>query len=265
MPVQPIVSIDDGGMKRKLEKLAYKSGVTIQFICWDQLRLWTQDMMNKTAPKALKQGRATVTRDVTELFEPAETAAAFTFWKNRLAQQGSDLIQYTKRGKMRLTKQSAKYAAASQMRQIHKKARTRGGGVSRRKVNKHGNDIAFRGKLIVPKSEFNKFRREQQAKVGFLKAGWAPALEFWARKSNATAKVPSWVARQVKKVGYPGGKIDEKGNGFIEAVNAVTYANSRISQDHLVELTKAGRQRDLTNGAFKRMDDLAKRFNAGTI
>ena len=265
MPIQPIVSIDDGGMKKKLERLAAKSGVTVQFICWDQLRLWTQDVMRKTAPSKLSKGRATVDAGMTELFEPAETTAAFVFWKDRLAQQNSDVIQYTKRGKMRLTKKSAKAESASQMRRIHKASRTKRGGVSRKKVNRTTPDIAFRGKIIVPKSEFNRFKREKQKAVGNLKAGWVPALTFWARKAKATAKIPSWVMRQASKRGYPGGRIDEKGNGMIEAVNNVIYANSRISQDNIVEFTKQSRQKDLTRGAFKRMDDLAKRFNAGRI
>jgi hypothetical protein len=232
---------------------------------WDQLRLWTQDVMRKTAPTKLSKGRETVAAGMTELFEPAESAAAFISWRDRLAEQNSDVITYTKTGKMRLTNKSARATTASQMRRIHKASRTRRGGVSRKKVNRTTPDIAFRGKVIVYKSEFNKLKRELQAKVGHLKAGWVPALEFWARKSKSVAKIPIWVMRQASKKGFAGGRIDETGNGSIEAVNAVVYANSRLSQDNVVELTKQGRQRDLTKGAFKRMDSLAERFNLGRI
>jgi hypothetical protein len=264
MPIQPIVSIDDGGMKRKLASLAAKAGVTIQFVMWDQLRLWTQDVMKKTAPTAKADGLKKVAAGMSELFEPAETTAAFVFWKDRLAKQNSDVVQYTKTGKMILTKKSAKAESVSQMRKIHKAARTKGGGVSRKKVNRTTPDIAFKGKIIVYKSEYKKMKAELNRKVGHLKAGWVPALTFWAGKAKAPVKIPAYVLNQ-SKIGYAGGSIDEKGNGSIEAVNNVVYSNRRLSQDNVVELTKQGRQRDLTKGAFKRMDDLAKRFNAGRV
>jgi len=264
MPVQPIVNIDDGAIEKKLRKLAKQTGVSMQFICWDQLRLWTQSMLRKTGPQKLSQGRFTVAEGVAELFRPVETPQALEFWKQRLAKEGNSLITYTNRGKMRLNRSQVKAHSVSEMKRIHKAARTSKGGVSKRKVQRQPN-LAFDGEFLVAQSEYRKFLRMKQAQVGFLKAGWVPALEFWAQKSRAAASVPSWVQRHANKQGYPAGKIDENGNGFVAAINSVAYANRRISQDRLVEITGAARQRDLTRGAFKRMDQLADRFNAGAI
>jgi hypothetical protein len=263
MPIKPIVEVDTLAVEKKLRKFAKKAGVTVQFVAWDQLRLWTADLMRKTAPKKFSDGRLTVDAGLAELFEPMDTAGAFAFWKDRLAKQGSDLIVRTKTGKMRITNKSLKASSVGQMKTLHKASRTKRGGVSMKNIQRRQKDLAFGGKLIVAKSNYNKYRKEKRAEVGYLKAGWLPALEFWSRKANSPAKIPKFVQRHADRRGYPSGTIDDSGNGFVAATNAVAYANRRISQDHLIELTKQGRQRDLSKGAFKRMDDLVKRFNSG--
>jgi len=265
MPVEPMIEIDKGSLQKNLDRLAKKAGVTVQFVCWDQLRLWTQDMMRKTPPRKLSQGRLTISAGVAELFEPAETPIARDYWKSRLQEQGSTLVQYTKRGKMRIKATQLKVQSALQMQRIHAKARTSKGGVSLRKVLKVDPSMAFSGKLIVAQSEYNRFLRMKQKNIGNLKAGWIPALQFWSRKTNATPSIPTWVMRHAERRGYPAGKIDKDGNGFVAAVNSVIYANNRISQDRLVEITQGARQRDLVRGGFKRMADLTERFSKGAI
>jgi len=265
MPVEPMVRIDEGNVRGKLEKLAKKAGVSVGFVCEDQLRLWTADMLRKTPPEKLSEGRATVEAGVAELFRPLETQAAFEHWKERLQKQSSDLITYTKRGKMRISRQQMKAESLRQMRTIHKAARTRRGGVSKRRAIKRAGNLAFSGELPVSQANYRAFLRQKQKMIGWLKAGWLPAHEYYARRVHAASKGSAWVRRHSRPKGYPQGQINKDGNGFVAAVNAVAYANTRISQDRLVELTQGARQRDLVRGGFKRMADLTERFNKGAI
>ena len=265
MPVIPVIEIDDKKVRRKLEKLSAKSGVEIGFICEDQLRLWASDMMRKTAPKKLSQGRATVSAGIGELFQPLDNVAAFTSWLDDLQKSGTETYRKLKSGKqskMRISKKQLKAATLQNMDAFHKAHRTENGGVSLGNVNRQD---AWGGKMIAPRAVVKRFERETQEMVGFLKAGWVPAVEHYSRRTNAASKIPSWVSRHAKRVGYTAGSISKDGNGFVAAINAVAYANTRIRQDNLIGITTSTRQKDLTRGGFKRMDDLAKRFNAGAI
>jgi hypothetical protein len=265
MPVQPIVSVDDVAVRKKLQKLSEKSGVAIGFIAEDQLRLWATDMMKKTAPKKLKDGLFTVAKGIAELFVPLDNAAALTHWLDALQQSGTDIYRTTKTGKvskMKISQKQLKAATLNNARAFHKAHRTKKGGV---KLDKRDKKSAWGGKMLMPRAVYKRFERDTQKHVGFLKAGWVPSVRYYSGRTNKSTNIPAWIRRHSKKVGYVAGKIDKDGNGFVAAINNVAYANRRISQDNLIGLTQETRQKDLTRGGFKRMDDLVKRFNAGQI
>ena len=259
------VSLDvrSGKAEKKLDKLAHDAGVTVGFVVEDQMRLWLNDIIRQAPPKVLKQGRATVEQDLQRLFEPIDDKAAITAWKKRAAESGGDVFVQTKSGRMRISAKKLKEDTDSRMARVHKANRRKTDG--RVNLRTRRRDEAWDGQFLVPTSDYKRYLRRKQREVGLLKARFGKAAQHYARRTNGTTPAfeKSWIKRHVAGGSYSGRIV--AGSGSIRSVNDATYASQQMERKAWWMPTKNKRQRDLTRGGFKRMADLTRRFNAGSI
>ena len=260
MAEQLAISIDDGKIEQKLNKLALKAGVTVGFICEDQMRLWVNDIMRKSQPKTLSEGRARIKADVQRIFTPIDDPGVLKAWKEQALKEAGDVFTRIKRGTMRVSQKQLSVDSLAKMRAIHKFNRTKKGG-----IKKNPTIRAWGGEGLVPKALFNKFLKEQQARVGLLKSRFgAAALYYAGRTRGKTPAYANWIRRHIPG-GSATGRIDRYGNGSISSINDARYAAKQMLGKGWWKITQLKRQKDIISGGFKRMADLTARFNAGAM
>lgn len=255
------IKLDDSKLQRKLQRLAEKSGVEVGFIVEDQMRLWVNDILRQTEPKSLKIGRERIRNDAERLFTPIDDQGAIKAWKEQAVKEaGQDVFTRTKRGGMRISQKQLSINSVQKMKSIHRANRSKKGGVRKKTLIK-----AWGGEGIVPRPLFNKFLKEQYKRVGFLKSRFGKAALHYARRTNGrTPAYKNWIRKHIPG-GSVSGKIDRFGNGSISSINDATYAAQRMLGKSWWTISQGKRQRDLTRGGFKRMSDLANRFNMDRI
>ncbi len=256
-----LLDISSEKVEKKLEKLSWNTGVSIQFICWDQMRLWINDIIRKSAPGTLSQGRNMIQKDVNRLFVPIKSAAAVKAWRKRSIQEGGDIFTTTKSGRRRVSYRSLQTSNLAKMKRIHQQNRSRRDG--RVHLKKRVRSNAFGGEFIAPERLVKMLTRDLQKKVGLMKAHFGVPAQYYATKTRG--KTPAYDKAWIERHALGGRKADKigiGGTGFIEAINDSAYAARKMLGKSWWRNTEMKRQRDLTRGGFKRMSDLARRFNA---
>ena len=255
-----LLEINSRAAEKKLEKLAHDAGVTVGFVCEDQMRLWINDIINQAPPPSYAKGRMAVKADLERLFEPIDDPGAIAAWKKASAQRGGDIYTYTKRGKARISAEKLKASNLATMARIHRQNRRKSDG--RVYIRWRKRDEAWGGEFLVPSALFKKYVASAQKKVGFLKSRFGKAaLHYAARTHGRTPAYKDWIRRLI-----PGGSFSGRivfGTGAIEATNDAMFAAKQMVSKAWWMSTKGKRQRDLTRGGFKRMADLTRRFNMG--
>lgn len=251
----------------KLEELSEKTGLTLLNLAYDQMRLWCIDMLGMTRPgrgaQAKKKGYENITADANTLFYIVDSDAALAKWKKDAVAKGGDIYRTTKgRSKtFKVAMRKLNDAELGRMFKFHAKQRNKGGGVKSPRVDQ---DLLGQGKMVVTRTLFKKFIKQQKEKVGLLKSGWEPGVRFFAAKANRPVtgrQVHKWVSKAATKVPYPKGKasanMDSKGNGSLVAVNLIPYASKWIT-GALMNNARMKRQKDIQTQLGKRLKKLIR-------
>jgi len=250
------IDYDSGDIARKLGILARKIGVTVQLVAYDQMRLWVNDMIRRTPPKTKGQGKKAIKTDLNLLFVEVRNDSFREFLEHRVVNRKfvSPALQFNLDGNK------------GRMKRWHQRHRATGGSKAGR-VRYKGVVIGqfmgvdFVNKMYVSREAFNAYLAKVQEGVGKLKAGWIPAAQFYAKKSNGPWRAPPWVMAQSKQMGDFTDLMRPSGSGFIEARNFAPGADNNRSIQRWAAFTGRTRDRDISKNAEKRLDKIIDQFN----
>lgn len=190
--------VDTRAFEKALRDYARETGKDSDSLVIMQSRLFAQQMIKRTPPKSLAQGRRAIANDLRKIFsvaEPATIERAIEYSgggdivKTWLTSKRTGLPFLIEWNKARLDPSNAEMAAH------HNAHRGRNGRVSTAGNNDRetGRWIA-RDSMVVPKRSFNRYQREVQEGVGRLKAGWvAMSRKYGAKRPQ------KWVDRHSTK------------------------------------------------------------------
>jgi hypothetical protein len=262
------VTLDMIQANKEFTDLAGSVGLTLRDLMYDQGRLLAQDAVRRVKPGGPQQGTAAqkkaglqaVSNDVRRMFWGVDDQAVLTAWDEHLQKRGIEMPIETKQGIRILRSEKLLNRVDSQtMRDVHGSKRNNKGRV---RFRRNGSDVAA-GKYIASERAVVRYIKEQQKKVGQLKAGFVAAADHFAGLAGTTAKaIPSWVRKQARRMGSQvNGVNSTTGVGYVEVINLVPYADRAIPHS-LVSWLEANRQRDITRNAKKRLNKVAKDHNA---
>lgn len=264
------VSFDIKGINEALGKLDKNIGLSTRDLIFDQMRLFVNDMITFTAPydpgskstaAAKKVGFAAVERDVNKLFAAIKDDEVLK-WYSQVFDSDQKYVRYTgDSSAKRVSKRAFTGQAMDKMRGIHQKFRRKNGRVQISEKNL--NDV-YGGKWLVSNEALQKYIKQRQKKVGYLKSGWVAAADEFARLSKGKARVPSWVRKQGANGEFKSmATMSSDGNGYVEAVNTVPYAEGNKSIKRWIVTLTEKRNKDINGKMKKRLKKIAEQFNKG--
>jgi hypothetical protein len=247
---------------RHLKKLSDEVGLTVRELCYEQKRLWLNDLIKKTPPKTLSVGRQAVANDVNKIFKAVNNPTVLEVWEDELRAGGYEIDRKLKSGKTVIAKKQLKAQSRAAVADIHARHRIRRGKLAGRVKFKYDSKRIWGGKWLVPKQAINAEIKEKQRHVGKLKAGWLPAAQYYAAKAHGPVKAPGFVKRHGGQFGRYRDTMGKSGSGDMVSTNAVSWAGANAYLKNWIAFTQRARQRDILRHARKRLDQLERRFNA---
>jgi len=240
---------------RGLNSFAKAAGVTVDFVCADQMRLWTQDLMGPkvTVPKNRAQGRKKVADDVEDILAPIPPRVRAERWTGN----ATDHLFESPSGAVWL----GEMGVAADIPRHHRKSRRPNGETYPYPGNHKYGKLTKVRKLHVRQSDYRRFRAQQQSHVGRLKAGWITAVTLMARGARTTARYPAWLNRAPHTPGS--GRLMHGGHGYVEATNPVPYAADKY--ESWLSVTRMKRHADIIGSMWRkgRMERVVAQFNSG--
>ena len=240
-------------LQQQLESTYAATGITIQWLCYDQIRLACLDGIKYVAPWAdgspgtgsaqRKQGQGAVEKDLDRLFAKIDKEA-YAFWENKKTGE-----QFAK------NKQSQAVFKIDQERwnvtdpkSLHIKNRNARGRVAKQKKQ-----------YWIKPSDLKRYTKDVASRVGSLKASWLSALDYFSGKVGGSSRVPSWITKQRREGSFQDA-IQPNGNGFVRATNNAHHSIA-IRGDTLTYIQKI-RQSKIAKYSAKRLQQIADQFNA---
>jgi len=266
------VNYIEGDTAHRLRQYASGVGLTVQTVMRDEARLAGQNAVKFTYPRKKSDGTKRVEKDIRKIFTPMSPAEIQSEWDIPGVLGGSKAFK---------TKSGAVYgvdadhykpnASMDHLAKEHEKHRQPASG---RVTTARGGSETGRNSLNIGRWKFvtkthakpgriKQFVKRQQKKVGQQKAGWMPALEYFARMSKSAIRAPAWVKGQEKRSGHYVDTTTRGGNGSVELVNTVSYwpDKKRIALENVVH--GIARKRLDNPRTWRGLDKLAARFNDG--
>jgi len=256
----------DKKVAKRIGELAGEFDVSIEFVALEQMKLFCRDVIKKTGGNPSltlggqkKAGKAAIEKDLNNIFIP----------KNKISGTMEPLddgyiVNFTSGGVMAIrSDQDLRSASKEAIGRIHRDSRDRKGRTRAPATSFH-NGLKNPEKYVVKTAAFNQYKREVQAHVFTLKAGWVKALESLEAKTNGRVSgVPDYI-RSLQNRAQQSGLIKRGSGGNIElrADNRVKYAGRTIKQTDLDTLGRT-RQKDIFGSMAKRMDQVVERYNKG--
>lgn len=239
-------------LQRQLESTHEATGITVQWLCWDQARLAALDGIKYVAPWAegkpgtgnaqRKQGESAVSNDIDRLFARKDDDR-FVLFTNK-----GNGKKYVKNKEKGIVFEVPDELIDVDLKQYHLSKRNNRGRVGKQKRQ-----------AWVKKDSLTKYIKEVQNRVGSLKASWVPALENFAKKVGSAARVPAWIAKQYKEGSYSD-RMKEDGNGVIVITSAAHHGQA-IRKDTIAFIQRR-RNQSMANYSKKRIQQIADQFNA---
>ena len=242
-------------VNRGLAAFAEKHGVTVDFVCADQMRLWLQDLVSNRVvpvPGSSVQGRRAVSDDIEEILAPIPPGATETTWAKGT---GNQVLLRSRTGAVWVGER----VTPSEAEREHKRIRNRKGRVAKYRGNRKQDGMTVVGKRHLKQSDYRKYRRKVLAQVGKLKAGWLDALDMMARAAKTHPRYPAWLKKAPVVRGR--GKLMHGGNGYVEATNPAPYAEDKFAG--FLPSTRMKRHKDIVNAMWLRHERIIKQFNGG--
>ena len=252
------ITVDEQGFRRQVNDLARQVGLTGRTVMLDQMRLWVSDLIRKTPPKTLAQGRKRVAKDINKVFVAVDPHDMHELRRGDIL----FMVHRYKNGGYAVEKDQYRPSASKgTLRRHHSNLRRKDGRVTEARggseAGRNTLDIGrwkFIDKMHIPKRLLKSYIRDTQKHVGTLKAGWMPAaLAF-------NAKVPNFVKKNARRAGRFTDAMGKDGEGFLLAVNSVPYAPAKIGK--LPAVTAQTRNRDLDRQLKKEFARVIKTENA---
>lgn len=247
------ISVDRARWKRELDEFERRTGLDRQWVLRDQFRMLINDLVRFTPPKNQKQGRGAVERDLLKLFVPLTDS--MTISTVNLGGSALTRIEDTSDGSVHGVEKSLYRPSASipAMRAYHSRYRNRRGNVSRsRQIRQQGNWTMV-DKMHVSQRAFNAYRKEVWGHIGRLKAGWLAAVYRFGGKAG------KFVTRHGTTEGSATDALKQDGSGYLEAVNRVPYARSKIAG--VLRFAEQRAQRHIDKRLEKSLERAEKKFN----
>ena len=251
---------------RRIGELSGEFGVSIRFICMEQMKLFARDVIKQTGGdgkmsigQQRKRGKAAVASDLNKIFEDdSDTVSDIA-----MNISGRHLIK-TATGATYVVppEHYAKSMSVSEMKSIHKSRRNRKGRTNELQPGKLGGFTTL-NKYYVEKRTYKKYVQQVQSRVGLAKAGWVIALQRLEAKTGGkpVSGIPQFV-RKMAVFAKQSGLIDNRAGDdvMLKASNQLSYAHLAMPQ-HVINGIGQKRQRDLFGSMAKRMDQVVERFN----
>lgn len=261
------VSIDQVEMEKTLQKLQATGkavGLTVKHLGYDTMRNALNNAVRLTAPRTQgasggtwgeqkKIGFGAVEHDLDRGFARIENPAVYLF------AVGGKLMSKSKKKNIErmgmIEPDGAIFVIPQELWQPdikahHDSIRDRFGRVKQQ-----------HRQAWVKTAKLKKHTREVQKRVGSLKAGWLPALTYFAGLVHGKVKAPLWVKKQAVHAGFPAGKMEDNGNGEISAHN--TSHHSGAIRRSMIEYINKETQKDVDRWLPIRIEAIAKKYAAG--
>lgn len=234
------ITVDVPDFSRQIRRLTKDHGITVKAVMVDQHRLWTTDLLKATPPKNRAQGKVAIEKSLKRVFVRIDDREALNF----IVEGFRDL------GHIVDADSDAKRFVA------HQALRDRRGRVRKdrpRMVFVRGMMLPL--KMYVATSDFNRYVKRVQRRIGLTKAGWIPAAQRFR------SKIPAWVNKaQGRRSGSGIHAMNDSGDGFLESINNVPWVGRFESGIRNATLNK--RKRDLSIHLDRAVERVANRENA---
>jgi len=236
-------------IEKQLDRLAAMSGLTVQQIGYETMRLAGNNAIKYTFPRKKGEGKAAIASDANALF---------------LVQDRSGKVWETADGRGWVKLESGAVIATKGIGGTS----TVGNAIEARRAMNAQRSRATgriakgprRTRIFAAKRDVAAAIRHKAKRVGQMKAGWLPGAEYWARLARGVVKAPAWVMAQSRKQGKAVGSISKIGTGEIGIDNDVPYMRGGDKLQMLV-IVRNFMNRDIMHGFKKRLPRLVERFN----
>lgn len=251
---------------KRIGELSGEFGVSIRFICMEQMKLFARDVIKRTGGdgkmslgQQRKIGKSAVASDLNKIFEDDRDTVSDI----AMNISGRHLIKTSTGATYVVPPEHYKISmSASEMKAIHKSRRNKKGRTRELQPGKLGGFTTL-NKYYVGKRTYQQYVNQVKSRVGLSKAGWVTALQQLEAKTGGkpVSGVPQFV-RKMAVFAKQSGLIDNRAGSdvMLKASNQLAYAYLAIPQ-HIVNSIGKKRQRDLFGSMEKRMDQVVKRFN----
>jgi hypothetical protein len=237
---------------KKLEEISKRTRIDLNFIIQDQMRLYLNDIMKMTHPKTLSQGSKRIEGDISKLFTQVRPDFIERL-RTEFNKKGTDpIFMPSANGPKKVYKNQL----VSNFATHHKSQRDNRGRV---RPQRGSSEDYYRGRAMVEGRSLKDYIKKVKAKVGMLKAGWIPAINYFAAKVSGVKAIPNWVQRHARRSGSYN-FINSATEMKAVSTNSVPYASKHIDKS-LLNIAAKRRQRDIVKNLEKRIEVLTKQFN----
>lgn len=248
---------------KRIGELAGEFGVSIRFICMEQMKLFARDVIKKTGGDPSislagqrKAGNSAVESDINQLFISEDDLDWVKDYKDGYAKVKGHT------GAVFLARSDERSMGKDDLLSYHEKNRN-SMGRTRKAMNYKYNGLTASPKYVVKGRVLKQVIKERQSHVGRLKAGWVRALEELEVKTGGrkVSGVPIWIRKQAPNAPQSG-LIDNRSdkNVVLRADNKVAYSGRVIKQSDVDAIGRT-REKDLFGSMRKRMDQVVERYN----
>lgn len=245
------ITVDTTWAERAMERLAYLQKRSIMDIHKQMFGEHIRRMQTKKVPQpeSLKQGRDAIEADLSRIVLGMDSSGSAT----REPDKHGYYTYTASNGAVWKVASSYMDPSGSKLARHHQMNRQ-----SRGRVSKRNREYQFGGYTVIHKLHVNESRRKAYLRkvwkhVGRFKSGWNAAAR------GLRTKTPNWILRH----GVSRGTfrhIHGRDIGFLEAVNRIDYAHSRLK--HYMNYSEALQAKRLKHIARGEMRKLAKQYNS---
>jgi len=276
------LDVDTSSIDSALRSYAKNTGVPVNFIVKDQMRLLLQDMIKFSPPRKKKPGskidknigKERVEKDIGKVIVPVGPAKANTLYElfGSKGTVSEAAVFKTRRGAIYGVDRDLWKPTANRrmIKPHHEKYRRKDGRVTEARggseQGRNTKDVGrwkFVDKLHVRERAFRSYVKHRQKKVGELAAGWIHPLDEVARAVNTKGKAPVWVRKAEGLKGEWKPRMNEDGSGYVEATNPYGYSAEKYMR--FLPSLMAKRRKDIVGQLWRRLDRLTDQFNAGKL
>lgn len=243
-------------------------GVSMQFIGRDLMRALTNNIVAMTAFKSRKKAVDEVDKDLGKVFAVLDNPDVIKYFDGEFGDGAT-----TKGGKVKGKKRQRQVKERlpdvvfnwqgdqGRMNGWHQKFRKNGIVRKRPRTITTKRGIEFGDEMYVPRTAYNRYRRTVLTSIAKLKAGWRPASDYWAARTQGRQVMPAFVKKQTIASGAFSDKFKANGEGYGTSVNLVPYADKMTH--YLLDIAEAKAERYIEKATKQQAEKIVARFNAG--